>query len=189
MALISAKKSMLSRANARWSGAWRQRIAARDQRPHAVEVLRRARDRREAADQHRQLQPQVIDLGELVDVDVGDDRADAVPRLDQPLRLEPRQHAADRRAADREFVRQLLFREPRARRVLEQADAVAQRPVDALEPLAGERRRPLRRLRAAARSTTLTRPPARRSGTAGCARSPARRRSASGGPCSAIRPP
>ena len=37
-----------------------------------------------AADEHRQLQPEMVDLGQLLDVDVGDDGADAVPELDQP---------------------------------------------------------------------------------------------------------
>src|SRR6185437_2119212 len=71
-----------------------------------------------------------------VDVDIGDEGADAVPALQQPFDLEPREDAADRRAADAELLRQLLLGEPRIGRVVEEADAVADGVVDALEALA-----------------------------------------------------
>ena len=68
-------------------GSLRQRVEARDQTPDAIEVGGASRKRRQAADQLGELEPQLIDLREFLDLDVGDDRADAVPRLDQPLRI------------------------------------------------------------------------------------------------------
>ena len=136
---------MLRRRKARASPFGQQRVALGDHVADAVEVGGGARDRVELAEERGELHAQAVDLGELLDVDVGDDGSDAMHRADQPLGLEPGQHPADRRAADRELLGQLLLGEPGAGRVIEQADAIAERLVDALG--AGAGRKPLGRRR------------------------------------------
>ena len=159
-------------------------VAARRSASHSAIMSRmRSRsagvsgDRVELAEEGGELHAQAVDLGELLDVDVGDDGADAVHRADQALGLEPGQHPADRRAADRELLGELLLGEPGAGRVVEQADAVAERLVDALGASAG--RKPSA---AGARSSAVIPPPSPRSGTGGCARSSGCRRARRAGP-------
>ena len=103
IALISCTKAMLRRRKARASPS-AQRVALGDHLADAVEIGGGARDRVELAEQRRELHAQAVDLGELLDVDVGDDGADAMHRADQPLGLEPGQHPAHRRPADRELL-------------------------------------------------------------------------------------
>jgi hypothetical protein len=115
-------------------------VAARDQRADAVEIGVLARDRREAADQHGELHTQLVDLGELLDPDRRHDMADAVARLDQAFGLEAAEDAAHRRATDGELLGELLLGQAPARRIFEEADAIAQGAVKALEALARGRR-------------------------------------------------
>ena len=76
------------------AGCSAMRVALGDHRADAVEAGGRERHRVEPAEERRELHAQTVDLGELLDVDVGDDGADAVHRADQALGLEPGEHLA-----------------------------------------------------------------------------------------------
>src|SRR5215813_12684626 len=67
--------------------------------------------------------------------------ADAVAGLDQAFGFEAGEHTSDRSSADRELGGQLLLGQAAARRIFEQADAVPDDAVEALEALARGRRR------------------------------------------------
>src|SRR5918997_1225393 len=87
------------------------------------ELLHKAQLRHHLQDEARQFQAQVIDLLQFLDVDVGDDRADAMDGLNQTLGFEARQDAPNRRAADLEFLGKLFLGKMATRRIVEQADA------------------------------------------------------------------
>ena len=82
-----------------------------------------------------QFHAQLVDLRQRIDIDIGDEGADAMPAFQQAFAFQAGEHAADRRARNMELARQLFFAQAFAGLVFEQADAVADRLVDPLEPL------------------------------------------------------
>ena len=132
----------------------------------------------------------MIDLLQFLDVDVGDNRADTVDGLNQALGLEARQDTPDRGAANLEFLGEFFLGQPASRRVVEQADAVAQDQVDAFEPFSRRKRTRGRSGHGRGRGVRIKRHPASRTACRNCrVRSfLGAPKSSLGGPCSQILP-